>query len=59
MPMKVEDEISRMHKDIEEIKETLDMFVDSYVETSHKILEKDKSKFISLDKYGKKHGVRS
>ena len=59
MPMKVEDEISRMHKDIEEIKETLDMFVDSYVETAHKILEKDKSKFISLDKYGKKHGIQS
>ena len=50
MPMKVEDEISRMHKDIEEIKETLDVFVESYVEISHRILEKDKSKFISLDK---------
>ena len=59
MAMKVEDEISRMHKDIEEIKETLDMFVESYVEMSHKILEKDKGKFISLDKYGKKHGIRS
>lgn len=59
MPMKIEEEISRMHKDIEEIKENLDMFMESYIEISHKILEKDKNKFISLDKYGKKHGVRS
>lgn len=59
MPMRIEDEISRMHKDIEEIKETLDMFIESYIEMSHKALEKDRSKFISLDKYGKRHGVRS
>lgn len=59
MPMKVEEEISKMHKDIEEIKENLDIFMESYIEMSHVVLEKDKGKFISLDKYGKKHGVRS
>ena len=59
MPMKIEEEISRMHKDIEEIKENLDMFMESYIEMSHEVLEKDRSKFISLEKYGKKHDIRS
>ncbi len=59
MPTKVEEEIGRLHKDIEEIKETLDVFLESYIEMSHSTLEKDKDKFISLDKYKKKHGIRS
>ncbi|MBI4174656.1 MAG: hypothetical protein HY517_03350 [Candidatus Aenigmarchaeota archaeon] len=59
MPLKLNEEVSKMQKDIEEIKETLDMFIDNYIEMSHSVLEKDKDKFISLDKYKKKHGIRS
>ncbi len=59
MSPKVEEEISRMHKDIEEIKETLDIFIESYIEMSHDVLEKDRNRFISLNKYKKKHGIRS
>lgn len=58
MSLKLDEEVSKMQKDIEEIKETLDMFIDSYIEMSHSVLEKDKDKFISLDKYKKKHDIR-
>ncbi len=57
MPTKLEEEVSRLHKDIEEIKETLNVFMESYIEMSHMALKKDKDKFISLEKYKKKHGV--
>ncbi|MBI4170766.1 MAG: hypothetical protein HY514_03660 [Candidatus Aenigmarchaeota archaeon] len=56
---KIEQEISRMHKEIEEIKEVLDMVAESYIESLHQTLERDKDKFISLDEYSRKHGVRS
>ena len=39
-----------MHKEIEEIKEVLDMVADSYIESLHETLGRDKDKFISLDK---------
>lgn len=51
MTTKMEEEIDRLHKDIEEIKETLGIFMESYIEMSHNILEKDKDKFISLESY--------
>ena len=41
------------------IKETLEIVVENYIESLHSVLEKDKSKFISLNDYNKKHGVRS
>ncbi|MEK6887525.1 MAG: hypothetical protein AABX14_01115 [Candidatus Aenigmatarchaeota archaeon] len=50
--------LGNIEKEIEEIREDLDVFMESYIEMSHSVLEKDRSKFISLDKYGKKHGVR-
>ncbi len=59
MSTKVEEEISKMHKDIEEIKETLDIFIESYIEMSHGVLENGRNRFISLNKYKKKHGIRS
>lgn len=59
MPTKLEEEVSKLHKDIEDIKETLAVFMESYIEMSHMALEKDKDKFISLEKYKKKHGIRS
>ena len=58
MPTKIEQEISKMHREIGEIKEVLDMVAESYIESLHETLEKDRSKFISLNNYGKKHGVR-
>ncbi len=57
MPAKIEEEMNRMHKDIEEIKETLEIFMENYIEMAHSTLEKDKSKFISLESYKKKHGI--
>lgn len=57
--MTVEKEINRLHKDVAEIKESLAVFMESYVEMAHSILEKDRDKFISLDTYKKKHGARS
>lgn len=59
MPTKIEQEITKMHKEIEEIKEVLDMVAESYIESLHEILERDKDKFISLDEYNRKHGIRS
>jgi len=59
MPTKIEQEISKMHKEIEEIKEILDIVAESYIESLHEILEKDRDKFISLDEYNRKHGIRS
>ena len=59
MPTKIEQEISKMHKEIEEIKEILDIVAESYIESLQEILEKDKDKFISLDEYNRKHGIRS
>lgn len=59
MSTKMEQEISEMHKDIEEIKEVLDVFIENYIESLHETLEKDKNRFISLDEYNKKHGIRS
>ncbi len=57
MPTKMEQEISKIHKDVEEIKETLEIVVENYIESLHSVLEKDKSRFISLDDYNKKHGI--
>lgn len=57
MPTKMEQEISKIHKDVEEIKETLEIVVENYIESLHSVLERDKSKFISLDDYNKKHGI--
>lgn len=57
MPTKMEEEINRMHKDIEEIKETLGIFMESYIEMAHATLENDKDVFISLESYKKKHGI--
>ena len=59
MPTKIEQEISKMHKEIEEIKEILDIVAESYIESLQEILEKDRNKFISLDEYNRKHGIRS
>ncbi len=59
MSTKIEQEISKIHKDIEEIKETLEIVAENYIESLHSVLEKDKGKFISLDDYSKKHGIRS
>ena len=59
MPTKIEQEISKMHKEIEEIKEILDIVAESYIESLQEILEKDRDKFISLDEYNRKHGIRS
>ena len=55
MSTKMEQEISEIHKDIEEIKEVLDIVVENYIESLHNTLELDKNKFISLDDYNKKH----
>ena len=57
MPTKMEQEISKIHKDIEEIKETLEIVVENYIESLHSVLEMDKNKFISLDDYNKKHDI--
>ncbi len=57
MPTRMEQEISRIHKDIEEIKETLEIVVENYIENLHSVLERDRDKFISLDDYNKKHDV--
>ncbi|MBI2971831.1 MAG: hypothetical protein HYY37_05420 [Candidatus Aenigmarchaeota archaeon] len=59
MPTKVEQEITKMHEEIEEIKEVLEMVAESYIENLHGILERDRDKFISLDEYNRKHGIRS
>ena len=59
MPTKIEQEISKMHKEIEEIKEILDIVAESYIESLQEILEKDRDKFISLDEYNRKHDIRS
>ena len=59
MSTKMEHEISQIHKDIEEIKEVLDVFMENYIETLHTTLEKDKNKFISLGDCNKKHDIRS
>ena len=59
MPTKLEEDIIKLHKDVEDIKETLDVIMENYIEMSHMVLEKDRDKFISLERYKKKHGIRS
>ena len=46
---KIEQEISKMHREIEEIKEVLDMVAESYIESLHETLERGRDKFISLN----------
>jgi hypothetical protein len=57
MTPKIEAEIKQIHKDIEEMKEELDIVVESYIEMMHEILEKDKGKFISLNEHSEKHDI--
>ncbi len=49
MPTKIEQEVKEIHREIEEIKEMLSMVTESYIESLHETLEKDRNKFISLD----------
>jgi len=58
MTQKLEEEISRMHKDIEDVKETLSIIVEDYVEMMHELFDKDRNSFISLEDYKKKYDLR-
>lgn len=56
---KIMSRLGNIEREIEEIREDLGVFMENYIEMSHAVLEKDRDEFVSLDKYGKKHGIRS